>query len=461
MQTKIDPQEDGLKTWEMLEKLADAGDAGGLEAFIHRIGPSEAFRAILRLDPDEREKVLTTLSPEDAADLIEEIPNEHASDLIEGLDAKDAASILSEMNVDDQVDVIGDMHEADAEAILAEMAPGDAADLRRLIRYDSDVAGGLMSTDYLAYGESAQVGDVIDDLSRRAEEREDSEHGAHVYVVSASGKLLGVLDLRDLVLARRATPLASILKSSLYLRAEATLEELDAFFGRHEFHAVPVVDEHQGLVGVVGRDEVAKALADRADAEYLKSKGIIGGDEIRSLPLLTRSGRRLAWLSLNIVLNIIAASVIALYFDTLSAVIALAVFLPIVSDMSGCSGNQAVAVSMRELSLGIVKPFEVLRVWIQEIQVGLLNGAALGILLGVVAWLWKDNAWLGLVVGAALAINTLVAVSIGGTVPLLLKRIGIDPAVASGPILTTVTDMCGFFLVLSLATWMLPRITGI
>jgi len=461
METRSEPQEKALKTWEILEKLADAGDAKGLEAFVDRIGPSEAFRAILRLDPDEREKVLTTLSPEDAADLIEEIPDEHASDLIEGLDARDAASILSEMDIDDQVDVIGDMDETDAEAILAEMAPKDAADVRRLIRYDSDIAGGLMSTDYLAYGETAQVGDVIEDLSKRAEEREDSEHGAHVYVVSGSGKLLGVLDLRDLVLTRRVTPLASILKSSLFVRAEATLEELDAFFERHDFQAVPVVDEHQELVGVVGRDEVARALAERADAEYLKSKGIIGGDEIRSLPVLTRSRRRLAWLSLNIVLNIIAASVIALYFDTLSAVIALAVFLPIVSDMSGCSGNQAVAVSMRELSLGIVKPFEVLRVWLQEIRVGLLNGAALGALLGVVAWLWKDNAWLGLVVGAALAINTLVAVSIGGTVPLLLKRMGVDPAVASGPILTTVTDMCGFFLVLSLATWMLPRLTGI
>jgi magnesium transporter len=461
MENKTEVAEAQVETWEMLAKLAVAGDAKGLEAYVGQIGPSEAFRAILRLGPEEREKVLTTLSPEEAADLIEEIPDEHASDLIEQLPAKNAASILSEMDVDDQVDVIADMHEADAEAILAEMTPEDAADVRRLIRYDPDVAGGLMSTDYLAYGENALVGDVIDDLSKRADERDETEHDAHVYVVSASGKLVGVLDLRDLVLARRTTPLAAILKSSLFVRAEATLDELETFFERYAFHAVPVVDERQELVGVVGRDEVAEAIANRADEEYAKSKGIIGGDEIRSLPLLTRSRRRLSWLSLNIVLNILAASVIALYFDTLSAAIALAVFLPIVSDMSGCSGNQAVAVSMRELSLGIVKPFEVARVWIQEIQVGVLNGFALGILLGLVAWLWKGNAWLGLVVGGALAINTLVAVSLGGTVPLLLKRMGVDPAVASGPILTTVTDMCGFFLVLSLATMVLPKLAGV
>ncbi len=136
--------------------------------------------------------------------------------------------------------------------------------------------------------------------------------------------------------------------------------------------------------------------------------------------------------------------------------IALAVFLPIVSDMSGCSGNQAVAVSMRELTLGVVNVRDVMRVWWQEAQVGLINGLALGVLLGLAGYLWKGNVMLGIVVGGALAINTLVAVSLGGTVPLLLKRYGADPAVASGPILTTVTDMCGFFLVLGFATLALP-----
>jgi magnesium transporter len=156
----------------------------------------------------------------------------------------------------------------------------------------------------------------------------------------------------------------------------------------------------------------------------------------------------LAWLSVNIVLNIIAASVIAFYQDILAAVIALAVFLPIISDMSGCSGNQAVAVSMRELSLGLLRPSEVRRVWLKEVSVGWINGIALGAVIAAVAWLWQGNAML----------NTVVAVSIGGTVPLLLRRWGVDPALASGPILTTVTDMCGFFLLLSIAAAVLPSL---
>lgn len=444
------------QTWEVLEELAESGDTRALEEYIASIGPSEAFRAILRIDPGRQELVLTTLSPPEAADLIEEIPDEHAADLIEQLTAKEAATILNEMESAERADVLGDMEELEAEAILSEMSPEDATEVRQLISYPADVAGGLMSTEYLSYDEDATVRDVVDSLSTRAEEHPDGE--IHVYVVSSRGKLVGVLDLRDLVLSRRSTPLADILKSPLFVSVDTSLDDLADFFGRHSFFAVPVVDSRHRLVGVVHRHAVDEAESERAELDYLKSQGIVGGDEIRTLPVLTRARRRLSWLSLNIVLNIIAASVIAFYEDTLSAVIALAVFLPIVSDMSGCSGNQAVAVSMRELSLGIVKPFEAMRVWMQELSVGLMNGMALGCLLALAAWLWKGNPYLGLVVGGALAANTLVAVSIGGVVPLLLKRMHVDPAVASGPILTTITDMCGFFFVLSFATIMLSKL---
>jgi magnesium transporter len=153
-----------------------------------------------------------------------------------------------------------------------------------------------------------------------------------------------------------------------------------------------------------------------------------------------------------------AASVIAFYQETLQAAIALAVFLPIISDMSGCSGNQAVAVSIRELSLGLIKPREFARVFLKEFSVGLVNGAVLGLLLGAVAYLWKENYYLSLVVAGALAANTLISVLIGGSVPLLLKRFRVDPALASGPILTTITDMCGFFLVLSFAQTLLQKL---
>jgi magnesium transporter len=178
------------------------------------------------------------------------------------------------------------------------------------------------------------------------------------------------------------------------------------------------------------------------------------------MPLFRRSSRRLSWLSINIVLNIVAASIIALYQDTLEKAIVLAVFLPIISDMSGCSGNQAVAVSIRELTLGLVRPREIWRVLSKEASIGIINGVVLGCLLGGTALLWKGNPYLGLVVGASLAANTLVAVSFGGLVPLILRAMKTDPALASGPLLTTITDMCGFFFVLSFASFLLPKLTS-
>jgi magnesium transporter len=236
------------------------------------------------------------------------------------------------------------------------------------------------------------------------------------------------------------------------------VEELQDFFAARPDRGVPVVDQRVRLVGVVRHADVAEALEEQVASDHLKALGIVGGEELRTMPVLTRAWHRLSWLSINILLNIVAASVIALYQDTLSAVIVLAVFLPIISDMSGCSGNQAIAVSMRELTLGVIQPADAWRVWGQELSVGLINALALGTLLGLAAFAWKGNITLSVVVAAALAINTVVAVSLGGLVPLLLRRFGKDPALASGPILTTITDMCGFLLVLSFATATLPAL---
>jgi magnesium transporter len=444
--------------WERLRGFAEANDGQGLESFLSSLEPSEAVRAILRLDSELQNRILTTLPPADAAALIEDVPDEQAAGIIESLAPRDAASIVIEMQSDEQADLLADLGAAGAEAILKEMAPAEAREARELSQYADDVAGGLMVTEFLKFEEDVTVGEALDRLSAQAEELEDY-FSRYAYVVSGLGRLVGVLEVRILAVSPRHETLADIMVPSLFAKADATLDDLKNFFELRPFAAVPVVDQRGRLLGVVRRAAVQSALAEKAERDMLRMQGIVGGDEIRDLPTLTRSGRRLSWLSVNIVLNLASASVIALYIDTLGAVIALAVFLPIISDMSGCSGNQAVAVSLRELTLGIVKPFEVVRVWLKEISVGILNGLALGILIGVVAWAWKGNPYLGVVVGGALAINTLIAVSIGGCVPLLLKRVGVDPAVASGPILTTVTDICGFFLVLSFAAAMLSKLT--
>jgi magnesium transporter len=318
-----------------------------------------------------------------------------------------------------------------------------------------------MRTEYLAFFENLTIADVTDNLRKEAEKYRDYAL-KYIFVISRNGKLKGVLKMQDMLLSTPETRLSAIVvKNVSAVHHSSPLGELIGFFDTHELFGVPVVDENQILIGVVLRRDILEAETDRVTQEHLETQGIVGGDELRTMPVLLRAKRRLSWLSVNILLNVIAASVIAFHQDVLTSVIALAVFLPIISDMSGCSGNQAVAVSMRELSLGVVNPGEVLRVWWQEISVGLINGLVLGLLIGLAALLWKGNIYLGLVVGSALAINTVIAVSIGGTVPLLLKGMKVDPALASGPILTTITDMIGFFLALSFAALAIGQLEGL
>jgi magnesium transporter len=315
-----------------------------------------------------------------------------------------------------------------------------------------------MITEFLAFPARITVGDLIDELRRAPEDY--SEYAIqYIYVVSDAGMLEGVLRIRDLLLTPNRVPIVDIMiRSPIAVRDDTGLSQLERLFDRHPFLAIPVVDADQVLIGVLRRFDVEEAAESRSGGEFLKSQGIVGGEELRSMPIRRRASRRLSWLSVNILLNLAGASVIAAYQDTLAAAIALAVFLPIISDMSGNSGNQAVAVSIRELTLGLILPRDFARVWLKEISVGMINGCMLGLLLGTAAYLWKQNLTLSLVVGTALALNTLIAVSIGGLIPLLLRRMRVDPALASGPLLTTMTDTFGFFLVLSLATAVLTRL---
>jgi magnesium transporter len=447
------------RPWEELQSLIRGNEPDQVRIFLNNLNSEDIVRSMIRLKKGDRRKLMTLISPQEAADIIDDIHDTQAADIIDDLEVKEAAAILNEMHSDDQVDILSELDKEDAEAIIHNMEPGEAESVRRLIQYEPDTAGGLMITEYLSFDENMTVGEVVRHL-RKHSARLGEFSIKYIYVVSGN-VFVGVLQMVDLLLSPELKKLSKIVnRNTLTVRDTDTINELSSFFNTYDFYGVPVLDDQNELVGVVLRKSILEAGMEKATMNLLETQGIVGGEELRTYPLHKRSGRRLSWLSVNIVLNIIAASVIAFYQETLSSVIALAVFLPIISDMSGCSGNQAVAVSMRELSLGLVKPNEVFRVWFQEISVGLINGIVLGILIGLAAFLWKGNMYLGFVVGGALTLNTMLAVSLGGTIPLLLKRFGIDPALASSPILTTITDMFGFFLALSFASIALSHING-
>lgn len=448
-----------FEPWVELSRLASEADVAAVNSFLDELSPGDLALAISRLTPPERVALFTALGPERSAELAHTLPAAQAVAALAELPASTAADLVDELPSAEQADLLGELPSPDADAILEELPPATAERARELLAYDPSTAGGLMKSEFLRFPVDSTLGEVLEDLQQNGELYSDYaiQYG---YVVSRGGELRGVLRLRDLLFApKRARVEEAMIRDPLAVSPFATIDDLHEVLERHQFVGLPVVGEDGQLLGVVEAYDVEVAREDAAEDTLRKVSGIVGGEEIRTMPLRIRSTRRLSWLSANIVLNVIAASVIAMYEDTLQAVIALAVFLPIISDMSGCSGNQAVTVSIRELSLGLVKPKELGRVLGKEVLVGLINGLVLGAFLGGLAFLWKGNIYLGLVVGGALLVNTVLSVSLGGCLPLILKRMGRDPALASAPILTTVTDLMGFLLVLGGASALLARLT--
>ena len=444
--------------WERLESLLESESASGLETWLGERSPQELALIVSRLSEDWRGDLLTRLSPEAAAELLEHLPLVQAVQLVEEASPEDAAAIVDQLPSDQQADLLTELTAEDAEAILRQMTPTEAASARRLAGYEDYVAGGLMVSEFLRYRTGDTVADVLADLEAKADEYRDYEV-QYAYVCDGQGRLQGVLRMRDLLLAQRRQQVGELMiRDPLSVSDETPLEQLHQFFEEHSFLGVPVVDAGGTLVGVLQRRGVDEAWSEWHDRAYMKSRGIVSGEEIRSMPFWPRTSRRMSWLVGNIGLNLIAVLVISYYESTLEAVIALAVFLPIVSDMSGNVGSQAAAVSIRELILGVLRPQDWLRVIRSELLVGMANGLVVGVLLGGIAWAWKGSLALGVVISLSMGINTLISAAIGGITPLLLRRLGADPAVASGPLLTTVTDMCGFFMVLGIATAMLDHL---
>lgn len=441
---------------EALELVIEDKDPKQIVAHLESLPWGARIRAISRLTPAYLDNLMLTLTPTDAADLLEALPDETAADVMERIPPEQAADIFEEMQSDQRADLISEIDEP--EPILKSMDPEDAADTRALSCYEPNVAGGLMATEFLSYELHQTVAQVISDLRENADQYADF-NVQYLYVIKKDSSLAGVMPIRELLFAKQDALVSSLMKpAERIVEDSAEIEEIRGIFEECSFSALPVIDRFRRMVGVINRSALEEAQTEQAEKDYMSAQGIVGGEEVRTLPYAIRAKRRLSWLSVNVLLNLCGASVIAAHQETLASAISLAVFLPIISDMSGSAGNQAVGVTIRELALGLVRPAEIVRVLKKEIAMGLALGATLGTIVAMIAWFWKGNPYLGLVVSAALSCNIIIAVCLGGSIPLVLKRFGFDPALSSGLILTTVTDMCGFFMVLTFAGWLLGNL---
>ena len=440
-----------------LDTLLGAGDGRGLAAFIRRLPPAETSLTITYLHEEDQDrfwKLLISADGELAADLVEHFPDDYAEDLLGDMDLDVAARFLDRIDSDDQYEILSRLDEELAEQIMSRMAAVEARDVERRLQYDRFSAGGMMMTEILVYPANHPRQQIVNDLRKNYERHRSYEH-RYLFEVNPDGTLAGTIPMRKFAYAPMEADRKTLYSRRIEsVQATTLLDDLRATFDRVDHSVLPVVDERGVLVGAITRAAIQEAVAKRQEEQLMQFGGLISGEELRIMPFGGRCLKRLSFLLPSIALSYLAVSVIALYEPVIHELTILAVFLPMVANLSGAAGNQAVAVSIRELTLGLIDKDHLGRVLAKEVLLGFLNGLAVGTALGGITWLMRPEGDWGLpaVIMASYTGSSVVAVCVGGSLPLLLKRLGVDPAMLSSPMLTTLTDMASFFFVLSLAS---------
>jgi magnesium transporter len=413
----------------------------------------DAADALQVLDAQHIASVIVLLNPDFAADILEDLPDDLAGDVLEEIQPRQAAEIVTELISDEEADILQELSEEQQDAIIEHLDREQADLAREMLAYGEDTAGGLMQKEFIAVPIDLTATEARRTLQMMAEDEEDFYPFSYIYTTDEQGRFKGVLGLRALLFAQPHMPVRNLVtENATFVAPDTTGEELMRMFRRTDLLSMPVVSPEGRLLGIVTQEDAQQFEKEESEEEFLRFTGIVGGEEVRDMPLRQRAGRRLVWLVIKMALNIVPASVVAAYTRT-PAFLLLAPILPIISDMGGSGGSQAIAVTIRELAQGRIKPSDYAWVMAKEVGVGVVNGLVLGLLLGIGTYVAMGTPGIsvGLIVAAATVANTILAVVVGGMMPMVMRRLKIDPAVASGPILTMITDTCGFLFVLGLA----------
>ncbi|HEU4894512.1 MAG TPA: magnesium transporter [Acidimicrobiia bacterium] len=444
------------------DQVADYLDANREEwEALALAAPSDAADIIEQLDEEDAIELLSHLPPADAAEILEEIAPELAAELVERYPLPELAAALNEMTSEAAADLIGELDEEVTEDVLAAMADEVEDEVRDLLLFPPDSAGGLMTTDIAALPLGLTTGEAIERIRQLHEEYEDL---SYVYVVDEEDRLQGVISFRDLVFRRPGAPLADVMvPDPVSVGTMTDREEVSEIAQRYHLFGVPVTDDAGRLVGMVTTEAVIEAIQDEATEDFAAAVGA-GVAETVYTNVTSSFRMRLPWLALNLLLALVVAFVIEHQTGVISQEPVLAALMPVVALLGGNGGNQSLAVMIRSLASDDVPSAQVPSILGRQLGVGVLNGAVLGILAGAVCWLLIDSGLfetnsdvfdVSLVVAVSAFSVLLIGAVVGGGIPVLLRRFGLDPALASSIFLTLITDTVGFGGFLLLAGWFL------
>ena len=443
------------------DQVADYLDANREEwEALALAAPSDAADILEQLDEADAAELLSELPPADAAEILEEIAPELAAELIEQLPLRDLAAALNEMPSEAAADLLGELDSEITEDVLAAMTDEAGEEVRDLLVYPPDSAGGLMTRDIAALPLGLTTGEAIERIRHLREQYEDL---SYVYVVDDDGRLDGVISFRDLVFARPGAPLADVMvPDPVSVDTLVDREEVAELAQRYHLFGIPVTDRGR-LVGMVTTEAVIEAIQDEASEDFAAAVGA-GVAETVYTDITSSFRMRVPWLSLNLVLALVVAFVIEQQTGVISQEPVLAALMPVVALLGGNGGNQSLAVMIRSLASDDVPSAQVPRILGRQFGVGLLNGLVLGLLSGAVCWSLinagvfegqSEAVKVALVVAVSAFAVLVIGAIVGSGIPVLLRRFGLDPALAASIFLTLVTDIVGFGGFLLMAGWLL------
>lgn len=436
-----------------LEALLEAGREDELRSLLQELHPSDVADLIEQFEEEEeRVRILDLLPAELASETLAEMEaHQHPEEILVALDPERIGELLEELSNDDAADIIGELEPEDQARVLATLAPVDAGELRELLAYPEESAGGIMTTEVVAISVHLTAGDAIQEVRRQA--REIGGDFYNIFVVDLLRRLQGQVGLQELVLADPDRKIAELVEPPVVtVPVDLDQEEVGRLIGRYNEPSVPVVGPNNVLLGRITWDDVLDVMEAEQTEDLLRLAGIGGEEEVQGA-WGDAVRARLPWLALNTLTAAVGAFVIYQFTETIDQMLALAALLPVIAALGGNAGTQALAVTVRRLALTRESAGRRWRVAGKEVLVGLLNGLALGAIVGLGSFLlFGETYMLGVVVLLAMWGNLVVASVAGALVPVMLERMGADPAVASSVFVTAVTDVAGFFLLLGLAT---------
>ena len=448
MSAAIDNTDDLRMT--RLQEILDSGALRSAGRLLNSLAPAEVAHLLESLPPAKREILWRLVATPLEGEILVNLSDEVRADLVKHMDAESWMAAVENLDLDDLTDLVQDMPETVVGEVMSALDDQHRKRLEAMLSYPEDTAGGLMNTDTVTIRPEVTLDVVLRYLRRLGESMPEGTDA--LFVVNRDDEYLGVLPVWKLVSGNPDDTVAEVMKLALKpLRFDMSASEVARYFEAHDINSAPVIDELGRLVGRITVDDVVDVIREEGEHQFMGQAGL-SGEEDMFAPVLASTRRRAVWLGVNLLTAFLASWVIGLFENTLSKYVALAVLMPIVASMGGIAGSQTLTLAIRGIALGQLTGKNARHLLFKELAVGALNGIIWAVVVGAIAGVWFDNLSLAVLIAAAITINLLFAAFSGALLPLFLKRLGIDPALAGSVLLTTVTDVVGFFAFLGLAT---------